>query len=122
MVCVNRHTGEVFYAEEVNLCNLCGGWVNDQFKRDLELLAGRMVPDDGGAISIEIKVQKQFDGEGTECLMIGVETGMKLPKVKMVDETPKHISSTNEVVIKGERQSLVDCIDVDHQIGGGDEQ
>lgn len=118
IVYINRNTGEVFNAEKVTLENLCGGWVSDQFTRDLELLASRMVPDDNGSITIEIKVVKQYDGEGAECLMIGAESSLKLPKVKMLDDKVKHISLDGGVVIKGDRQSLFDdYTDESHQIG-----
>lgn len=120
MVYVNRNTGEIFDAEKVTLANVCDGWVSDQFTRDLELLASRMVPDDSGSITIEIKVAKQFDGEGAECLVIGADSSLKLPKVKMLDSKVKHISSDGEVCIKGERQSLFDnYTDESHQIDGG---
>lgn len=118
IVYINRNTGEVFNAEKVTLENLCGGWVSEQFTRDMELLASRMAPDDNGSITIEIKVAKQFDGEGAECLLIGAESNLKLPKVKMVDTNVKHISSDGEVVIKGERQNLFDTYtDESHQLG-----
>ena len=118
IVYINRNSGEVFNAEKVTLENLCGGWVSDQFTRDLELLASRMVPDDNGSITIEIKVAKQYDGEGAECLMIGAESSLKLPKVKMLDDKVKHISLDGGVVIKGDRQSLFDdYTDESHQIG-----
>ena len=119
MAYINRNTGEIFDAEKVTLSNLCGGWISDQFNNDLQLLAGRMAQDDTGSITIEIKVAKKFDGEGAECLYIGAESSLKLPKVKMVDDVAKHISSDGEVVIKKERQSLFDnYTDESHQIEG----
>ena len=119
MVYVNRQTGEIFDAEKVTLSNLCGGWVSDQFTRDLQLLASRMVQEDKGSITIKIAVQKKFDGEGAECLYIGAESNLELPKVKMVDSKEKHIKDDGEVVEKGERQSLFDnYTDESHQIEG----
>lgn len=119
IVYVNRNTGEIFNAEKVTLSNLCDGWISDQFNNDLQLLAGRMVQDDTGSITIEIKVTKKFDGEGAECLYISAESSMKLPKVKMVDIGAKHIGSNGEVVVKKEQQSIFDIYtDESHQIEG----
>lgn len=117
MVYVNRQTGEIFDAEKVTLDNLCGGWVSDQFAADLRLLAGRMVQDDKGNITIKIAVQKKFDGDGAECLFIGAESSLELPKVKMADQKAKHIKEDGEVVETGARQSLFDTYtDGSHQI------
>lgn len=117
MVYVNRQTGEIFDAEKVTLENLCDGWVNGQFAADLQLLASRMVQDDKGSISIKITVQKKFDGDGAECLFIGAESSLELPKVKMADQKAKHIKENGEVVERGERQNLFDAYtDGSHQI------
>ena len=122
MVYINRNTGEVFNAEKPTLENLCDGQVNAQFTRDLELLASRMGVDDNGSITINIIVEKKYDGEGAECLYIGAESGLKLPKIKMLDKSPKHISRDGEIVIKGERQSLFDYTDESHQLEGGNNE
>lgn len=117
MVYVNRQTGEIFDAEKVTLENLCDGWVSGQFAADLQLLASRMVQDDKGSISIKITVQKKFDGDGAECLFIGTESSLELPKVKMADQKAKHIKENGEVVERGERQNLFDAYtDGSHQI------
>lgn len=119
MVYVNRNTGEIFDAEKVTLSNLCGGWISDQFNSDLSLLARRMEQEDKGSITIKIIVQKKFDGEGSECLYIGAESSLELPKVKMADQKAKHIKDDGEVVNKGDRKSLFDdYTDESHQIEG----
>lgn len=110
VVYVNRNTGEAFDAKEVTLDNLCDGMVKEQFCRDLSMLAVRMVAGDKGSITIKVIVEKSFDGDGAECLNIGTETSLDLPKIKMLDSKAKNINEQGIVLTKEERQNLFENI------------
>lgn len=109
-VYVDRKTGEIFNAEEVNLMNLCSGLVNTQFMGDLELLSRRMNVDDKGSITINIKVEKKYNNVGEQIILIDVESGLTLPKAKMSDPKEKVIADSGEVMEKHERNNLFENI------------
>lgn len=103
---INHHTGEMFDGVDVSFSNLCEGYADERFKKDLELLVSRMYPGDKGAINIKVKVEKLINDKSEQVVEITVDSSIHLPKSSMRDAILKNIDSSGQLVEVIDNQSL----------------
>ena len=90
---VNKRTGEVYQAEEVDLKNLCDGDLNFLFTGELDI-------GDKGNITINIKASKNLDATGDEAIFVEAQLGTKYPKAVISDNNAKKVAENGQVVQK----------------------
>lgn len=86
---VNKQTGEVYQAEEVDLNNLCDGDLNFLFTGEFRKLINELDIGDKGNITINIKASKSLDATGDEAIFVEAQFGTKYPKVVISDNNAK---------------------------------
>lgn len=86
---VNKQTGEVYQAEEVDLKNLCDGDLNFLFTGEFRKLINELDIGDKGNITINIKASKSLDATGDEAIFVEAQLGTKYPKAVISDNNAK---------------------------------
>ena len=94
---VNKQTGEVYQAEEVDLKNLCDGDLNFLFTGEFRKLISEK-----GNITINIKASKNLDATGDEAIFVEAQLGTKYPKAVISDNNAKKVAENGRVVQKVE--------------------
>ena len=88
---VNKQTGEVYQAEEVDLKNLCDGDLNFLFTGEFRKLINELDIGDKGNITINIKASKSLDATGDEAIFVEAQLGTKYPKAVISDNNAKKL-------------------------------
>lgn len=99
---VNKQTGEVYQAEEVDLKNLCDGDLNFLFTGEFRKLINKLDIGDKGNITINIKASKSLDATGDEAIFVEAQLGTKYPKAVILDNNAKKVAENGRVVQKVE--------------------
>ena len=99
---VNKQTGEVYQAEEVDLKNLCDGDLNFLFTGEFRKLINELDIGDKGNITINIKASKSLDATGDEAIFVEAQLGTKYPKAAISDNNAKKVAENGQVVQKVE--------------------
>lgn len=88
---VNKQTGEIYQAEEVDLKNLCDGDLNFLFTGEFRKLINDLNIGDKGNITINVKVSKNLDATGDEAIFVEAQLSTKYPKVVISDNNEKKL-------------------------------
>ena len=88
---VNKQTGEIYQAEEVDLKNLCDGDLNFLFTGEFRKLINDLNIGDKGNITINVKVSKNLDATGDEAIVVEAQLSTKYPKVVISDNNAKKL-------------------------------
>ena len=99
---VNKQTGEVYQAEEVDLKNLCDGDLNFLFTGEFRKLTFELDIGEKGNITINIKASKNLDATGDEAIFVEAQLGTKYPKAVISDNNAKKVAENGRVVQKVE--------------------
>ena len=78
---VNKQTGEVYQAEEVDLKNLCDGDLNFLFTGEFRKLINELDIGDKGNITINIKASKNLDATGDEAIFVEAQLALNILKL-----------------------------------------
>ena len=97
---VNKQTGEVYQAEEVDLKNSCDGDLNFLFTGEFRKLINELDIGDKGNITINIKASKSLDTTGDEAIFVEAQLGTKYPKAVISDNNAKKVAENGQVVQK----------------------
>ena len=99
---VNKQTGEVYQAEEVDLKNLCDGDLNFLFTGEFRKLINELDIGDKGNITINIKASKSFDATGDKAIFVEAQVSTTYPKAVISDNNAKKVAENGRVVQKVE--------------------
>lgn len=88
---VNKRTGEVYQAEEVDLNNLCDGDLNFLFTGEFRKLINELDIGDKGNITINIKASKSLGATGDEAIFVEAQLSTKYPKAVISDNNAKKL-------------------------------